>query len=107
MPMAPSTEPVPRSVTGSARADEPYQVAQATDLLQDKLSDILESSANVGVEDRWQKQILSIHAYAPAHADAIAEAWMALDSATTADTVVHIIVTNGQDDFIYCDGVCP
>ena len=87
--------------------DDPYEVTQAAELLQDKLSDVLESSANVGAEDRWQKQILAILAYSPGHADAIAEAWMNLDAETRADTIVHVMVTNGQDDFIYCDGVCP
>ena len=87
--------------------DDPYSAAQATDLLQGKLSDILVSTANVSDEDRWQKQILAVLAYAPGHADVIEEAWLGLDSATRADTVVLVIVTDGADDFIYCDGVCP
>lgn len=87
--------------------DDPYELSQASELLQGKLSDILESTANVSNEDRWQKQILGILAYAPEHAEVLQEAWMSLDAKTRADTVVHIIVTNGDDDFIYCNGPCP
>lgn len=87
--------------------DDPYELAQANELLQEKLSDILNSSANVADTDRWQKQILAILAYAPEHADVIAQAWMSLDATTRADTVVHVMVTNGADDFIYCNGICP
>ncbi len=87
--------------------DDPYELSQATELLQGKLGDILESSANVSDEDRWNKQILSILAYAPEHANVLEQAWLSLDDATRADTIVHIIVTNGDDDFIYCNGACP
>lgn len=87
--------------------EDPYLPSQAADLLQGKLSDILVSTMNVSDEDRWQKQILAILAYAPGHGDVIQEAWMGLDAATRADTVVLLIVTDGADDFIYCDGVCP
>lgn len=86
--------------------EDPYQVSQATELLSDKLIDVQESTANVALVDRWQKQILAVLAYSPGHADAIAEAWMQLDSETRADTVVHVMVTNGSDDFIYCNGPC-
>jgi hypothetical protein len=87
--------------------NDPYEPSQATDLLEGKLSDILESTANVSDEDRWQKQILVILAYAPEHADALEEAWMSINATIRADTVVHIIVTNGDDDFVYCNGPCP
>ncbi len=87
--------------------DDPYELSQATDLLQGKLDDILESTANVSEEDRWNKQILGVLAYSPEHGDVLHQAWMSLDAATRADTVVHIMVTNGDDDFIYCNGPCP
>ncbi len=87
--------------------DDPYLPAQGTELLVDKLAGIIESSSNVSDADRWQKQVLAILAYAPGHADVIADAWASLDANTRADTLVMIIVTNGADDFIYCDGTCP
>jgi len=86
--------------------DAPYTQAQASALLEKKLGDILESSSNVSDSDRWQKQILAVLAYAPEHGETIASAWASLDAAIKADTLVLIIVTDGADDFIYCDGAC-
>jgi hypothetical protein len=34
------------------------------------------------------------------------QAYAALDAAVKADTLVFVIVTDGPDDFIYCDGLC-
>lgn len=86
--------------------DDPYTVTQARSLLEDKLADIIESSANVSAADRWHKQILAIMAYAPGHADSLITALGQIDGVTKADTIVWITVTNGSDDFIYCDGPC-
>jgi hypothetical protein len=81
--------------------DAPYTVDQARALLEDKLADILESSALVAPEDAWEKHILHVVAYAPEHAAAVAEAHAALDPAVTADTIVIATVTDGDDAFIY------
>lgn len=81
--------------------DDPYTVAQAYDLLDRKLADILESTANVSETDRWEKQILAVLAYAPEHAESLATAYASIDPAIAADTIVWIVVTNGADDFIY------
>lgn len=81
--------------------DAPYTVEKARSLLEGKLGDILESSARVGPEDAWVKQILHVMAYAPGHVDALEAAYEALDAAVKADTLVIITVTNGSDDFIY------
>jgi hypothetical protein len=81
--------------------EDPYTVEQARDLLEDKLTDILESSANVAETHRWDKQILAVLAYAPGHAESLATAHAALDPSVTADTIVWVVVTNGADDFIY------
>jgi len=86
--------------------DDPFPVAQAQTLLTDKLSDILESTANVSAADRWQKQLLVVVAYAPGHASSLMTALANVDSATRADTVVWVLVSNGDDSFLYCDGVC-
>ncbi len=85
---------------------DPYPLASAQELLSGKLADVLVSSANVSSADRWTKQILAVLAYSPAHADVLFEAYQGLDSAISADTLVVVIVTNGADDFIYCNGLC-
>ncbi len=86
--------------------DSPYPLSSAEDLLTSKLGDILVSTANVSAEDRWQKQVLAILAYGPEHADKVELAYAALDAKLKADTIVYLVVTDGSDDFIYCDGVC-
>lgn len=86
--------------------DDPYTVDQATTLLQGKLDDILASSANVSAADSWRKQILVVVAYAPGHADALATALADIAPQTRADTIVWVMVSNGPDDFLYCDGPC-
>lgn len=86
--------------------DDPYPVEQARDLLDRKLADILESSANVSEADRWHKQILAVVAYGPDHADAIETALADVDPEIVADTIVWVIVTGGADAFIYCNGPC-
>jgi hypothetical protein len=86
--------------------DSAYAPMAASDLLDKKLGDILVSSANVAEVDRWKKQVLAILAYGPAHAETLEQAYAALDGSLKADTLVYVIVTDGADDFIYCDGVC-
>lgn len=78
-----------------------YPLSQAFNVLEGKLADILLSSENVKPEDAWTKQILSVLAQTPEHADAITEAYAMVDEATRADTLVVITVTEGDDDFIY------
>ena len=81
--------------------EDPYTVEQATALLDDKLDDVLLSSANVGAEHAWGKQILSVIAYTPDHAAAIVAAWDLLDTETRADTVVLVTITEGDDALLY------
>ncbi|HEY0138930.1 MAG TPA: hypothetical protein VGB85_32815 [Nannocystis sp.] len=81
--------------------DDPYTVAQADTILKKKLSDIKISSANVAPEDAWIKQILSVVAYGPMHAESIVTAYEALDPTLKADTILVVSVTNGDDAFIY------
>jgi hypothetical protein len=70
-------------------------------LLDDKLSDVLLSSANVASQDAWEKQILLILAYADQHRDALEKAWLDVDVATRANTLVWVTVTDGADGFVY------
>jgi hypothetical protein len=79
----------------------PYPVSQAYTVLEGKLADILQSSANVDPQDAWKKQILAVVAQTPAHADAIQQAYTMIDPAIKADTIVLVTVTEGDDDFIY------
>ena len=74
---------------------------QASALLTAKLSDILESSANVTAEDAWTKQILVVMAYSNMHAESIKSAWGDIDGATKADTVLYLVVTDGSDSNVY------
>ena len=81
--------------------DAPYTIEQARALLEDKLSDILISSANVSAEDAWVKQVLHVVAYAEQHAESVRAAWAQVDSTVRADTIVLVTVTDGDDAFIY------
>jgi hypothetical protein len=83
--------------------DDPYTVEDAAAILEDKLSDILLSSANVAPAEAWEKQILHVIAYGPEHATSIGAAWEDLDDAVRADTIVVVTTTNGTDGFIYGD----
>ncbi|MEQ8276257.1 MAG: hypothetical protein RMA76_24830 [Deltaproteobacteria bacterium] len=81
--------------------DDPYPVADAQALLEDKLADILLSSANVKPAFAWSKQILSVIAYSPQHAESLETAYAAIDANTKSDTIVYVTVTNGDDAFLY------
>jgi hypothetical protein len=81
--------------------DAEYTVTDAENLLSDKLSDILLSSANAAPEDSWEKQILHVIAYSNQHAQSLLTAYGSLDSAVKADTVVIVTVSDGDDAFLY------
>ncbi|MCH9688034.1 MAG: hypothetical protein K0V04_41775 [Deltaproteobacteria bacterium] len=81
--------------------EDPYTVMQAEEILVDKLEDVLDSSANVAPRHQWVKQILHVIAYADMHAQSIFTAYAALPPALTADTVLVVTVTHGEDAFIY------
>jgi hypothetical protein len=102
------TEKIGVSVTRAVTFpfDSVYPLSAAEDLLTSKLGDILVSTANVSANDRWQKQVLAILAYGPEHADTVELAYAALGASLKADTLVYLVVTEGTDDFIYCDGPC-
>jgi hypothetical protein len=81
--------------------DAPYTEMQAADLLTGKLEDILLSTVNVAPADAWVKQILHVIAYADMHAQSILAAYATLPPEITADTVLVVTVTNGNDAFVY------
>lgn len=78
-----------------------YTLDAATTLIKRKLTDIQTSSMDVSPQDKWDKQILAVLAWDDATADTVNQAWMALDAATKADTLVVVTVTDGDDMFIY------
>lgn len=82
-------------------ADAPYTVAQATELLEEKLSDALVSTSNVAPKDIWARQILSVISYAPGHTQSIETAWQSIDPVIRADTLVMVTTTEGEDSYIY------
>lgn len=80
--------------------DAPYTTTNAA-FIERKLTDILESSMNVVEADRWVKQILVVMAYGDMHADSIRTVWEGLNAETRADTILYIVVTDGDDASIY------
>ena len=80
---------------------DPYTTADATTILDRKLDDLVESSQKVSDEDAWVKGALVVLAYAQQHADAIEAAWLDLDEATKANSVVYVIRTDGNDQNVY------
>ena len=88
-------------VRAFAYGSDDYPAGEAARILEKKLQGINESSARVAPEDAWSKQILSVLAYAPQHADQIAQTFMALDPALRADTVLVVTVTEGEDRPLY------
>lgn len=80
---------------------EPLEIDTARDLLDGKLANVIESTANVSAADAWTKQILAVMIYNEQHLEAIDAALAQIDAATRADTVVWLTVTDGPDGFIY------
>jgi hypothetical protein len=81
--------------------DTPMQVSAAQSLLEGKLGDILESTANVSEGDRWVKQILSVVTERPDHVPVLQDAMELIDSSIKSDTLVYITVTEGADSPVY------
>lgn len=78
-----------------------YTVAQATDLLTDKLEDIQLSNENVSEEDAWNTPILHVIAYAEEHAESVETAYGSLEADLVEGTLVMVTVTDGDDDWLY------
>ena len=70
-------------------------------LLERKLNDVLDSTANVSAEDLWEKQTLHIFAYSQAIAGNLQSAYATLSDDLKSDTIVLVTVTNGEDAFLY------
>ena len=81
--------------------DTPYTPEMAEELLEKKLSGILESSENVAPEDAWEKQILHVLAYTADHQQTVLTTYADLDPALKADTILLVTATEGEDSFLY------
>jgi hypothetical protein len=81
--------------------DDPYSPDAASALLVKKLEGIQASTANVAPTDAWARQILSVMAYGPAHAEVLHQAWQTLSADLRGDTIVYVTVTDGDDAFLY------
>lgn len=88
--------------------DTPLSVSAATSLLEDKLGDILVSSANVNAADAWVKQILLVATPLEASRVSLETAYAGISASLKADTIVWFVVTADDDDFLYTgdDPVC-
>ncbi len=80
---------------------DPYTLTEATDLLTQKLDDILLSAANAKPVDAWERSVLSVIAYDADYADAIETAFSGLDASVVEETILIVTVTDGTDDYIY------
>ena len=79
----------------------PYTLAEAQELLTDKLSDLPLSAANADPADAWQRSFLHVVAYDAQYADEIEAAYASLDPSLTQDYFVIVTVSDGLDDFLY------
>ena len=79
----------------------PLTTDEARLLLESKLDDIVQSSANVSAADAWQKQILHVFAYSPEDSAALLVALPQISQTLLADTIIMITTTGGDDDFLY------
>ncbi len=81
--------------------EDPYPESEARRILEKKLGDILLSTQNVRPNHAWVKQILSVIAYTPQHADQIEAVYQTLDASIKSDTILYITATHGEDGPLY------
>ncbi len=79
----------------------PLSPAQAQSLLEDKLSDVIASSANVDSADAWQKQILVVETPSSDDRDLLLSTVPGIDAGLRDDTIVWVVQTDGEDEFLY------
>lgn len=76
--------------------------AIAREIILGKLQGINRSSVRVLPKDRWVKQVLHVFVADPAVMPLVRSAWMSIDAATRADTIVLVTLTRGGG-FVYCN----
>ncbi len=72
-----------------------YTEADATKLLTKKLEGILESSQFIAPKFKWVKQVLAVWTLQPSWVPIVEAAWLKLDPAVRADTVILVLVEQG------------
>ena len=80
---------------------QPYTEAEASKLLDKKLSDLPKSKANAAAADAWTRSMLHVLAYDKQHADVLQAAWKKQSASSKGDAILVVTVTNGKDDVIY------
>jgi hypothetical protein len=85
---------------------DPLTLANAQLLLDRALQDVIYSSANVGPEDAWAKQILVLETPSAGSRDILITAYSLASEELKSSTIVWIVVTFGDCGFIY-DGGAP
>lgn len=78
----------------------PYPLSEAQRVIGEKLDDILVSTANA-IRPIWEKQILVVMADNDDAAARVREAWDGFTADRRADTIVYVVVTDGDDGPIY------
>lgn len=78
----------------------PYPLSEAQRIVGGKLDDILVSTANA-VDPMWDKQILVVMADNDDAAARVREAWDGFTAERRADTIVYVVITDGDDGPIY------
>lgn len=82
-------------------AGSEYTEAQASSLLEAKLSTISIAQSNVSPADQTVKAILFVVAYNDQTKLALLSAYAKLDASAQADTILIIATTSGDTDSIY------
>lgn len=83
--------------------DSEYLLSDASPLVERKLRDLRLATTQVAAADRWTTQMVVAIAYAPAHAQVAMQAWSLLDAETRGATLFVVVVSEGDDRFIYTD----
>ncbi len=88
--------------------EDPITQQRAQTILENRLNDIISSSASVALDDSWQKQILIVLTTTQANRETFELAYEAINSDLHGDTIVWLIHTTSSDGFIYSgdDPVC-
>lgn len=83
--------------------DAAYTVDDALPLVERKLDDLQLATMQVSAADRWTTQMVAAIAYSPQHAQVAMQAWNMLDTQTRGAGILIVVVSEGDDMFIYTD----
>jgi hypothetical protein len=83
--------------------DAEYTVADAMPLVERKLDDLQLATMQVSAADLWTTQMVVAIAYTTQHAQAAMQAWNMLDAQTRGAGIMIVVVSEGDDMFLYTD----